>query len=396
VAACLAALWAAGASAGTVVRFDTVLGPFDVELYDSQTPVTVANFLAYVDDPVKGRRFEDSLIHRSALNFVIQGGGWHFDGTSKVEPRDYPQILLDPAIVNEPFVPTPRNVRGTIAMARIGGQPNSATNQWFINLADNSFLDSVDGGFTVFGRVLGSGMNVVDAIAALPRFGFLPAWDEAPMRNYSEAEFQSFTPVDGDNVMLINDVLVMADADGDLVPDDGSGSGTAGDAPCGGGQSEGCDDNCPTLANGPGQAGVPGVGNQTNSDSDALGDACDNCRSHANAAASPLPFQTTTGGQLDDDADGYGNPCDADFNQAKNKVDAADLDLFKVAFNKNRNGLGPDCNPSGTAPCDKYDLDNAKSKIDASDLAVFKALFNQNKGPTCPSCPRTCVGDACP
>jgi hypothetical protein len=114
----------------------------------------------------------------------------------------------------------------------------------------------------------------------------------------------------------------------------------------------------------------------------------------ANPVIAVLSFQTTTGGQLDDDADGYGQLCDGDFNQSKNKVDAADLDLFKVAFNRNRNGAT--CNPGGTAPCDKYDLDNGKNKIDAADLSIFKALFNLNKGPKCPTCPLGCTGDACP
>ena len=76
------------------------------------------------------------------------------------------------------------NVRGTVAMAKVGTDPNSATSDWFVNLADNSAnLDHTNGGFTVFGRVIGNGMSVVDAIAALPRLRSMG--EGVPLRNYS-------------------------------------------------------------------------------------------------------------------------------------------------------------------------------------------------------------------
>jgi hypothetical protein len=161
-------------------------------------------------------------------------------------------------------------------------------------------------------------------------------------------------------------------------------------------------DNCPTVANGPGQASVPDVGNQANADGDDRGDACDNCQTIANSTVAALGFQTTTGGQLDDDADGWGNQCDADYNQAGPAVDSTDLGLFKFAFGKKR--AQSNCNPGGTSPCDKYDHNNAVATIDSSDFTAFKSLFGQTKASNddqmerCPTCPLpgTCVGDACP
>jgi hypothetical protein len=88
-----------------------------------------------------------------------------------------------PAVTNEPGL---SNLRGTVAMARVGGQTNSATSQWFINLADNTSLDNVDGGFTVFARVFGNGMRVPDAMQRVPRYSLAsldPALGELPLLN---------------------------------------------------------------------------------------------------------------------------------------------------------------------------------------------------------------------
>lgn len=145
----------AAAEVRSVVRLSSNLGEFDVGLFDSKAPKTVANFLGYVD---RGD-YSDTIIHRSARNFVIQGGGFRLDGS------DIDDIPQKAPVVNEPGI---SNLRGTVAMAKLGGNPNSATNQWFINLGNNAgVLDRQNGGFTVFGRVLGTGMSVVDAIAAL-------------------------------------------------------------------------------------------------------------------------------------------------------------------------------------------------------------------------------------
>lgn len=158
---------------GTTVKLQTVQGEIEILLYDTDAPRTVANFLAYVNSGA----YNNSFIHRSAPGFVIQGGGYRWDATA----NNSAAITELPAVVNE-FSSTRSNLRGTIAMARIGGQPNSATSQWFINLADtNRFLDSVDGGFTVFGKVSEAGMRVVDAIARLPIINVGGPFTELPV-----------------------------------------------------------------------------------------------------------------------------------------------------------------------------------------------------------------------
>lgn len=167
---------------GSVYEFDSALGAFNVELFDSQTPLTAANFQTYADSG----DYANAIIHRSVPGFVIQGGGFAYDAGSFrfVNQRD--------PVTNEPGI---SNVRGTITMAKLGGDPDSATNQWFFNLADNSAnLDNQNGGFTAFGHVIGSGMDVVDAIAALTTYeatSIHPAFTDLPMRNYTGGPLQA-------------------------------------------------------------------------------------------------------------------------------------------------------------------------------------------------------------
>ena len=150
-----AVILAPSVQAGTYVRMQTVLGDIDVELFDNITPLTVANFLNYVDNA----DYDNSFIHRSLPGFIIQGGGFNFISDT------FDEVHRNPPVVNEFNL---SNKFGTIAMAKLGGEPDSATNQWFFNLVDNSAnLDEQNGGFTVFGRVIGDGMEVVGAIAAL-------------------------------------------------------------------------------------------------------------------------------------------------------------------------------------------------------------------------------------
>ncbi|NBW97448.1 MAG: hypothetical protein EBR28_12155, partial [Planctomycetia bacterium] len=174
---------------GTVVQFNVnAAAPNDrlfVELFDQAgpgrtrtTPLTAANFLGYVD---RGD-YANTIIHRSMPSFVVQGGGFRAPTVASNQVGGSPSaISARPAVSNEPGN---TNVRGTIAMAKLGSDPNSATNQWFFNLADNSAnLDNQNGGFTAFGRVLGGGMAAVDAMAAVPTFNFGGVYSDLPLRN---------------------------------------------------------------------------------------------------------------------------------------------------------------------------------------------------------------------
>lgn len=167
--------------AGTFVQFRTSIGDIELELYDEDKPVTVTNFLYYVKTGYTNNMF----IHRWDPNFVIQGGLAYMANRQTAPSVQYISTL--PPIVNEYSVGRIfSNTRGTIAMAR-SSQVNSATSQWFINLSDsNAFLDSVNGGFTVFGRVIG-GFNVLDKFTpSLPqevwqKTGFAAPFNELPL-----------------------------------------------------------------------------------------------------------------------------------------------------------------------------------------------------------------------
>ncbi len=185
----LATFLCAGAEA-TTVRFQTNKGNIDINLFDADEPITVANFLAYVNS----NSYNNSFVHRSEPGFVIQGGGYLWS-----DAVGYTAILTNAPIVNE-FKPAHSNVRGTIAMAKLSGDPNSATSQWFINLADNSSsLDTTNGGYTVFGQVTTAGMATVDAIAALNPYPFGGVFNEVPVINYT-----------GGNVTSANLVMVQS------------------------------------------------------------------------------------------------------------------------------------------------------------------------------------------
>ncbi|GAB4149365.1 MAG: hypothetical protein Tsb009_23620 [Planctomycetaceae bacterium] len=163
---------------GTVTRFQSSQGNFDVELFDAAAPNTVANFRNYFE------RYVNSIIHRSVSNFVIQGGGFEFDGMADTQ---IDAVMKDDPIDNE-FDSSNSNVRGTLSMAQLGNDINSGTSEWFFNLVDNTFLDDVP--HTVFGRVIGNGMEIVDAIAALDVFnlnGVFPetALGTVPLDNYT-------------------------------------------------------------------------------------------------------------------------------------------------------------------------------------------------------------------
>ncbi|MFZ5575073.1 MAG: peptidylprolyl isomerase [Pseudomonadota bacterium] len=149
---------AAGQPANPRVLIETSKGNITVEVFPALAPQTVKNFLDYVRNGFYG----GLIFHRVIPGFMIQTGGMHPDMTEK--PKQAP-------IPNEADNGL-RNLRGTLAMARMG-DPHSASSQFFINVADNRFLDhrgkSFEGwGYAVFGQVV-DGMDVVDAIVAVPR-----------------------------------------------------------------------------------------------------------------------------------------------------------------------------------------------------------------------------------
>src|SRR5262249_22680638 len=186
----------------TLIHFNTNLGGFDVELFDQQTPQTVANLISYIQSGA----YANSIFHRTVSDFVIQGGGFEFH----TNPNRLDSVTTHAAVQNEPGI---SNQIGTIAMAKLGGDPNSATSQFFFNLADNSrgnpMLDTQNGGFTAFGQVRGDGMTVVSALAAIPTQDRAGVFTDIPLQNYPAPPAGSFpsdtTPA---NYAFINSVSV--------------------------------------------------------------------------------------------------------------------------------------------------------------------------------------------
>ena len=135
-----------------MVIFTTTLGDIKIELFPEQAPLSVENFLQYIDDGF----YQDTIFHRVIPGFVIQGGGFKSNMEQK-KTRDPIKNEADNGV---------KNSRGTLSMARTQAV-DSATSQFFINLADNAFLDNGerDFGYAVFARVV-EGMDVVDKIAA--------------------------------------------------------------------------------------------------------------------------------------------------------------------------------------------------------------------------------------
>jgi peptidyl-prolyl cis-trans isomerase A (cyclophilin A) len=137
------------------VRLKTTKGDIVLELNAEKAPVTVANFLGYVNK----KHYDGTVFHRVIDGFMIQGGGFKLNGENLVEQE------TGKGIVNEGQNGL-KNDRGTIAMARTS-DPNSATAQFFINVVDNNMLNyPSNGGYAVFGKVV-EGMDVVDKIKAV-------------------------------------------------------------------------------------------------------------------------------------------------------------------------------------------------------------------------------------
>jgi cyclophilin family peptidyl-prolyl cis-trans isomerase len=151
-----------------MIRFETSHGPFTIELFPKEAPVTVENFLRYVDDGF----FDGTIFHRIVPGFVIQGGGLTVDFDNK-QTR---------APISNEAKNGLKNTRGSLSMARTS-DINSATSQFFVNLTDNAFLDNGprDYGYAVFGRVT-EGMDVIDKIAKVST-GRRKGYTDAPLED---------------------------------------------------------------------------------------------------------------------------------------------------------------------------------------------------------------------
>ena len=137
-----------------MVRFETSLGNFTIELFEKEAPRSAENFLRYVDE----KHFDGTIFHRVIPGFVIQGGGME-PGMSQKDTREPIQNEAKNGL---------KNLRGTLSMARTN-DINSATSQFFVNLKDNDFLDHKPGGnstygYAVFGKIA-EGMDVIEKIA---------------------------------------------------------------------------------------------------------------------------------------------------------------------------------------------------------------------------------------
>jgi len=169
------------------------LGEIEAQLLPGNAPATVANFLSYMNK----NAYNGTIFHRSVRGFIIQSGGFRWTGSAIA---DIPQ---DPPVRNEYGL---SNTRGTIAMAKLGDNPNSATNQFFFNLSDSNAgnLNNQNGGFTVFARVTSAaGLAVMDRLAAVPAPspGPLPSpFDQIPLQNYTGGE------VKGENLLIIESI----------------------------------------------------------------------------------------------------------------------------------------------------------------------------------------------
>lgn len=183
---------------GQIAQFDTVLGKVNVELRADAAPQHVANFLAYV----QAGAYAGTFFHRSAALeaggiSIVQGGG--FRSSANTDISEVPRFNPVPLEYNLP------NARGTLAAARTSDL-NSATSQWYFNVRDNSTTlgSNNGGGYTVFGRVIGNGMMVIDAIAAQSVVNAGSPFNELPVRNLTG------TSVTAANLIMVNAVTQAA------------------------------------------------------------------------------------------------------------------------------------------------------------------------------------------
>jgi cyclophilin family peptidyl-prolyl cis-trans isomerase len=196
-------------ASNTVIRINTTVGPMDLQLFDTAAPQTVANFLSYI----QGGQYVNDVFHRLDTNPpVLQGGGFTFNTTTNTVDT----LTPGPNVPNE-FSQTNSNVAGTIAMAKRGGDQNSANSQFFFNLGDNSVTLNAanNGGFTVFGKVFtGQDQRVLNTLAAFPvkdETAFNGAFNVFPLQNYSGTNFPHDTTLN--NYAAITGATVLQQSD---------------------------------------------------------------------------------------------------------------------------------------------------------------------------------------
>lgn len=201
-----------------IVTVVTNYGDFQIELFPSAAPQTVANFLTYVNDGV----YSDSIFHRSVPGSVVQTGGYLSASTTFSSTSQFVPITTNAAIPLEYHIP---NTLGTVAMAR-GSDPNSATSQWFVNLIDNSKAYAPGGtdpnGYAVFGVIINGGMSVLQKIGSVPV-------DNADNGTFSQL------PLDSGNQLVVISSIKVDSIDGTVFTDaNGNGQLDAGEPALGG------------------------------------------------------------------------------------------------------------------------------------------------------------------
>lgn len=163
---------------GPIVIIETSMGTIKAQLHEKTAPISVENFLSYVDESF----YDNTIFHRVISNFMIQGGGFEI-------PESTPKEKKSRVAIQNESKKTRKNTRGTLAMARTK-DPNSATNQFYINVNDNPSLDYPNngGGYAVFGEII-EGMEVVDKIKDVKTHS-------APMLNLVGNLYQVGSPKD--------------------------------------------------------------------------------------------------------------------------------------------------------------------------------------------------------
>ena len=168
------------------VQIETNYGTFTLRMLPQFAPRTVENFLTYVTSGA----YNGTIIHRSVPGFIVQAGG--FSVVSRSEGFEVVPVVAQGPVSNE-F--SKSNTLGTVAMAKLAGDPDSATNQWFINMGDNrANLDTQNGGFTVFAEVVGRGVREaaknINELTTVNASGLDPAFTNLPLIG-----FESDTPI---------------------------------------------------------------------------------------------------------------------------------------------------------------------------------------------------------